>query len=89
MADQQLGHQLGFAGVSIGDGLTNRSNLNGGTSVPGTAFDDDDCDNITAMKSRLQTIDATFYTDARLSTMTYNDLVFAVRTADNSGTIKQ
>lgn len=89
MADQQLGHQLGFAACSIGDGDTNRSNLNGSTSVPATGFDDDDSDTITSLKSRLNTIDSGFYTTARMHTMTFNDLVYAVRVADNSGTINQ
>ena len=89
MADQQIGHPLGFAAVSIGNGGTNPTNLNGSTGNPDAGFDDDDSDTIAALKSRLATIDATFYTTARMHTMTYNDLVFAVRTADNTTSIKQ
>lgn len=89
MADQQLGNNLGVAAASIGDGATNRSNMNGGTSTPPTALDIDTADNIAAMKTRLAAIDGTFYSTARLNTMTYNDMVFAIRTEDNASTIKQ
>lgn len=89
MADQQIGHNLGFAAASIGDSATNRSNMNGGTSTPPTGLDIDNMDNIAAMKTRLAAIDGTFYTTARLNTMTVNDMVYAIRTNDNASTIKQ
>ena len=89
MADQQLGHNLGFAACSIGDSLTNRSNMNGGTSTPPTGLDMDNADNIAAMRTRLNTIDSGFYTTAKLNTMTYNDMVYAIRVNDNATTIKQ
>lgn len=89
MADQQIGNRDGFAAVSVGNGSTNKSNLNGGTGAPDAALDLDNNDNIAAMKTRLAAVDAGFYTAARLNTMTYNDLVYAVRVADASTTIKQ
>lgn len=89
MADQQIGNQLGFAAVSIGNGSTNKANMNGGTGAPDAALDIDTTDNIAAMKTRLAAIDAGFYTTARLNTMTFNDMVFAIRTNDNASTIKQ
>ena len=89
MADQQIGTVLGVTGVSIGNGTTNKTNMNGGTGAPDLGLDIDNADNISVMKTRLAAIDGTFYTAARLNTMTFNDMVFAIRTADNPTTIKQ
>lgn len=52
------------------------------------SFTDADLATITAMKSRLGTIDGAYYTAARLSQMTYNDMVYALRLADNPTTVK-
>lgn len=89
MADQQLGHPLGFASVSIGNGTTNRSNLNGSTGAADAGFDGDNYDTIAAMKTRLAAIDGTFYSTATLNKLSYNDMVYAIRTADDPTTIKQ
>lgn len=89
MADQQLGHNLGYAACSIGNGTTNRSNLNGGTGAPDAALDIDNADNIATARARLATIDANFYSATRLNSMTYNDMIYALRVADNSNTIRQ
>lgn len=43
---------------------------------------------ITSMKSRLQDIDSAYYTGARLNQMTYNDMVYALRLADNPTTVR-
>lgn len=50
---------------------------------------DPDFNSIASMKARLTAIDSGFYTAARLNTMTYNDMVFAIRTNDAPTTIKQ
>lgn len=42
---------------------------------------------IAALKARLKTVDSTTFTDEVLNTMTVNDLVYAVRLHDDSGTI--
>ena len=89
MADYQIGHTQEFTACSIGNGTTNRSNMNGGTGAPDVGLDNDNMDNISAMRTRLAAIDGTFYTAARMNTMTYNDMVYAVRVADNPTTIKQ
>lgn len=89
MADLQIGNQVGFAAVSIGNGSTNKSNINGGVGAPDLALDNDNMDNISAMKTRLAAVDAGFYTAARLNTLSFNDIVYAVRMADNPTTIKQ
>ena len=89
MADQQLGNQAGFVAVSIGNGTTNKTNMNGGVGAPDLALDLDNMDNIAAMKTRLAAVDAGFYTAARLNTLSYNDMMYAVRIADANNTIKQ
>ena len=45
-------------------------------------------DNIADMKTRLSAINAGYFTAARLNAMTKNDLVFALRTAQDSAGIK-
>lgn len=50
-------------------------------------FTDPDLLTIGQMRRRLKVIDSTFYTDAKLNSMTFNDLVYAIRVADHNGTI--
>lgn len=85
MADQRIGNRMGVAATNVDSGAQ-RSNLNGSTSVQGE-HDDTDYASITALRSRLQTIDSGFYTDSKLNTMTYNDMVYAVRVNDSVSTI--
>ena len=63
-------------------------NLSGGTSAQ-TGFFDADLLDIDAMRTRLAAIDGTYYTAARLNQMSYNDMMYAIRLADNPETIKQ
>lgn len=42
---------------------------------------------VTALRSRLATINAGYYTAAKLNQMTLNDMVYAVRLNDDSTTI--
>lgn len=88
MAQQRIGNQVGVAAADIGGG-TNKSNLNGGGNN-GESLEHTDTDyvSITALKARLTTLDAGFYTTARLNTMTYNDMIYAVRLADAPSTVK-
>ena len=44
-------------------------------------------DSISALRTRLAAIDATFYSSARLDAMTLNDMQYAVRTADELASI--
>ena len=39
-------------------------------------------DDVSSMRSRLQSIDSGFYTDSRLDHMLINDMVYAIRVAD-------
>lgn len=89
MADQQVGNKEGVAAVSIGNGTTNKSNMNGSTGAPDVGLDMDNADTISTMKARLAAIDAGFYTAARLNSMTYNDMVYAIRRNDFATSIKQ
>lgn len=88
MADLQIGHNLGFAAVTVGN-IDRNTNVNGAATSASAGLDMDNMDNITTLKARLQTIDATKYTDRILNQMTLNDLQFAVRTEDFASTIKQ
>lgn len=88
MADQQIGNIQGVAAVDVG-GTTNRSNLNGGGSgAPTAGLDMDNTDTIASMKTRLAAISGTTYTAAVLNTMTYNDMVYAIRLNDFASTVK-
>lgn len=88
MADQRLGNRMGVAAVDVG-GATNKTNINGGGADPRLEHDDTDYASITALRSRLANfVDGGFYTAARLNTMTYNDLVYAVRMADSASSVK-
>lgn len=95
MADQQIGGLPGIAAANNG-GAPNRSNINGAGGSNGTnsidpqwGYLDNDQLSISAMRTRLTAIDAAFYTAAKLNTMTFNDMVYAIRVNDNPLTIKQ
>lgn len=52
-----------------------------------TGFFDEDALTIAGLRRRLKAIDGTLYTDAHLNSLTYNDLVYAVRVNDHSATV--
>lgn len=88
MADQQIGNLHGYAAVSIG-GAGNKTNLSGNTGTdPKAGQFDTDYASIAAMRTRLAAISAGYYTAARLNTLTYNDMVYAIRQNDSPDTIK-
>lgn len=62
------------------------SNLNGGAGV-NAGLNILSTLTIEDMKLRLAAIDAGFYTAAKLNTMTYNDLVYAIRLSDAASSI--
>jgi hypothetical protein len=86
MANQRLGNTVGVAALNAASG-TQRSNMNGDTAALGEHLDAD-YNTITALRARLAAIDASYYTAQRLDTMTYNDMVYAVRRLDSPTTIK-
>lgn len=81
MADAQIG---GSIGVTARGG----TNINGGAGVDaGFVLTNAAADTIAAMKTRLNAISATSYTAERLATMSYNDMVYAIRLADHAGSM--
>lgn len=73
MADHQIGAITGIA---------SRTRASAREVKPVTNMD-----SIANMRARLQTINATLYTNAYLNTMTENDMRYAIRLADQAGTI--
>lgn len=71
MADLEVGNPHGVQNVSG----TNRSGV----------LDNDNLDTIATMKARLAAVDEDYYTEARLNNMTMNDMVYAIRVADENG----
>jgi hypothetical protein len=69
-------------------GTSALSNENGGPEHQ-RPFTDTNLMSIARMRARLAIIDATFYTAAKLNSMTMNDMMYAIRTADKPQSIKQ
>lgn len=89
MANTQIGTRTGVTAAGIG-GANNPSNLNGSVgTAAGTAAWDTDHTSIDTMRTRLAAIDGTFYTSARLDTLSMNDMEYAIRVNDLATTIKQ
>lgn len=79
MADRQIGNHAGLPVKS--------STQNGGGGTATQSFKDTDILDVDAMRTRLAAINAGVYTTARLNQMSVNDMVFAIRTADNPTTL--
>lgn len=54
----------------------------------GESYADSDLLSLSAMRSRLATIDGTYYDTEKLNGMTWNDMVYAIRQNDNNNTFK-
>lgn len=80
MANQQIGNHSGVTAV----GGKNRNGGNDGNA--GLVLTNQV--SIAAMRTRLAAINPNSYTQQRLDTMTYNDLVYALRVHDAAGSIK-
>lgn len=87
MADRQIGNIHGVAAKSIGSGQEKTNQTGDSDGNVATAYKDADLLDVDAMRARLAVIDAAYYTSARLNTMTYNDMMYAIRLADAPGTI--
>ncbi len=86
--DQRIGNRMGVAAADAAGG-TNKTNLNGGgNNGDKLEHEDTDYSTVTALRARLTAIDAGYYTAARLNTMTYNDMVYAVRLNDSPTTVR-
>lgn len=75
---QVIGNKLGVAACNAPYTTEQRSNMNGATGSFGYLgeFETDNFDTVLAMSIYLGIAG---YSDARLATMTYNDMVYAVR----------
>lgn len=88
MADQRIGNLYGVARATNGSG-NERSNLANADGDPRTTYVNANLNDIATMRTRLAAINAAVYTDAVLNTMTFNDMVYAIRVADDPTSIKQ
>lgn len=89
MADQQIGNPHGFTTKAVNGG-TNPTNINGGgaNAPQATAFDATlNLQSIATMRARLAAINAGYYTATMLNTMSFNDMVYAIRVSDFATTI--
>lgn len=77
MVDSDLGELAGFVDKRRAKGQL-------GTSLATAA----NYDSVAAMRTRLAAFNGAYYTAARLNSMTENDLVYAVRLADDAAGIK-
>jgi hypothetical protein len=76
-------HQVGNAqGVVDKQRATSRSVAKSNNSVTTPA----NYDNLAAMDARLKVINAAYYTDARLDSLTMNDKIYALRVHDDATT---
>lgn len=96
VASARTVESLTSAGVLTYSGADVASTNNEGVYAAGTygqepqeGFFDPDLATVGSLRRRLKQIDAGYYTDAQLDKMSYNDMVYAVRVNDHSGTIKQ
>jgi len=77
MADSDIGELAGFV-----DKRRTKGQLGSALATSGNY------DSIGAMRTRLAAVNGTYYTTARLNQMTENDLMYALRQADDSAGIR-
>lgn len=65
-------------------GVTDRRRTQTQTDLPGTLGTSVNYTDVGSLRTRLAAIDAGYYTSARLDNMTKNDMVYAVRLADDA-----
>jgi hypothetical protein len=76
MADTERENDIGFT-----DKRRLQTTADTGLTTPANLL------SVTALRARLTTLNATLYTTAMLNTMTKNDMVYAVRLADETAGI--
>lgn len=89
MADQAIGSIHGVTSKSVNGG-TNPTNINGGgaNAPQATIFDGTlNLQSIATMRARLAVINGAYYTASMLNTMSYNDMMYAIRVSDFAGSI--
>lgn len=65
-------------------GVTDRRRTQAQTDLPGNLTTDARYMSVNDLRTRLAAIDAAYYTSTKLNEMTKNDMVFAVRSADDA-----
>ena len=78
MAGNQIGNELGV--------VDKRAVSKAGSNAVSTGTPANYAD-VNAMKTRLAAINGTYYTATKLNQMSVNDMVFAIRTADDAAGI--
>lgn len=80
-----------MANIQMGQVSVNIANARKAVADPGSTSNLGTPGNyasISALRTRLAAIDAAYYTSARLDQMTVNDMVYAVRLADDGTSIQ-
>lgn len=80
MADLQIGNKQGVAAVA-------GKNINGGDDAQTGYNEGGNATTIAAMRTRLAAINGSYYTAARMNSMTENDMLYAIRQNDHASTI--
>lgn len=68
-------------------GVTDKRRTQNQTDLPGTLGTSVNYTDVGSLRTRLEAINAAYYTAARLNEMTKNDMVYAVRVADDAAGI--
>jgi hypothetical protein len=68
-------------------GFTDKRRLPAAAARPGTATTAVSYNDVATLRTRLQAINGAYYTTARLDGLTKNDMVYAVRLADDAAGI--
>lgn len=87
MADTELENPLGFVDKRRNNKGVDAGNANGNPTTNGTS-DSSNYSSVAGLRARLTAVNAGYYTAALLNRMTKNDLVYAVRQADDAAGIK-
>lgn len=69
-------------------GIVDARHVQGDLALKGNLSGNIFYNDVTRLRSRLTTLNAAYYTSARLDKMTKNDLVYALRLADDPTSIK-
>jgi hypothetical protein len=78
MANNDIANHMGFVAKNK---VSLAGDANSGVATPANYA------SVASMRTRLAAINGSYYTTAMLDAMTENDMVYALRTLDDSGTI--
>lgn len=68
-------------------GFVDKRNVQGAVASAGTTDSSANYNNVENLRARLTTINGSYFTAARLNNMTKNDMVYALRLADDAAGI--